>query len=70
MHDVERELAWAGGDPLRMILRGLLGNDEHVDAFVERYRAEAGGCDPDVARSGEKINKPLRDLPTPTPSLA
>ncbi|MFD3525137.1 hypothetical protein [Streptomyces sp. NPDC058653] len=40
LRDAERELASAGGDRVRMILRGLLGDDEQVDAFVERIGTE------------------------------
>jgi putative ATP-dependent endonuclease of OLD family len=64
LRDAERELASAGGDRVRMILRGLLGDDEQVDAFVERIGTELKkvAADPDVARVSEKINEPLRDL--------
>ncbi|MEV5479976.1 MULTISPECIES: ATP-dependent nuclease [Streptomyces] len=64
LRDAERELASAGGDRVRTILRGLLGNDEQVDAFVERIGTELKkvAADPDVAEVGEKINEPLRDL--------
>ncbi|GAA4887547.1 ATP-dependent endonuclease [Streptomyces coeruleoprunus] len=64
LRDAERELASAGGDRVRMILRGLLGDDEQVDAFVERIGTELKkvAADPDVFRVNEKINEPLRDL--------
>ncbi|TVP36263.1 hypothetical protein A3L22_29795 [Streptomyces griseus subsp. griseus] len=64
LRDAERELASAGGDRVRMILRGLLGDDEQVDAFVERIGTELKkvAADADVARVSEKINEPLRDL--------
>lgn len=64
LRDAERELASAGGDRVRMILRGLLGDDEHVDAFLERIGTELKNvaADPDVVRVSEKINEPLRDL--------
>ncbi|MFJ8637245.1 ATP-dependent nuclease [Streptomyces sp. NPDC093568] len=64
LRDAERELASAGGDRVRMILRGLLGDDEQVDAFVERIGTELKkvAADPDVARVSEKINEPLLDL--------
>ncbi|MFI0990789.1 ATP-dependent nuclease [Streptomyces exfoliatus] len=64
LRDAERELASAGGDRVRMILRGLLGDDEQVDAFVERIGTELKkvAADPDVVRVSEKINEPLRDL--------
>ncbi|MFE9112239.1 ATP-dependent endonuclease [Streptomyces collinus] len=64
LRDAERELASAGGDRVRMILRGLLGDDEQVDAFVERIGTELKkvASDPDVVRVSEKINEPLRDL--------
>jgi putative ATP-dependent endonuclease of OLD family len=64
LRDAERELASAGGDRVRMILRGLLGDDEQVDAFVERIGSELKkvAADPDVVRVSEKINEPLRDL--------
>ncbi|MEV5910525.1 ATP-dependent nuclease [Streptomyces chartreusis] len=64
LRDAERELASAGGDRVRMILRGLLGDDEHVDAFVERIGTELKkvAADPDVVRVSAKINEPLRDL--------
>ncbi|WP_445277720.1 ATP-dependent nuclease [Streptomyces sp. DSM 41033] len=64
LRDAERELASAGGDRVRMILRELLGSDEQVDAFVERIGSELKkvAADPDVARVSEKINEPLRDL--------
>lgn len=64
LRDAERELASAGGDRVRMILRGLLGDDEQVDAFVERIGTELKkvAADPDVTRVSERINEPLRDL--------
>ncbi|MEU3862675.1 AAA family ATPase [Streptomyces sp. NPDC028722] len=64
LRDAERELASAGGDRVRMILRGLLGDDEQVDAFVERIGSELKkvAADPDVVKVSEKINEPLRDL--------
>ncbi|MFF9476946.1 ATP-dependent endonuclease [Streptomyces roseolus] len=64
LRDAERELASAGGDRVRMILRGLLGDNDQVDAFVERIGTELKkvAADPDVARVSEKINEPLRDL--------
>ncbi|MGY1528527.1 hypothetical protein ACW69C_33055 [Streptomyces sp. MN3] len=47
-----------------MILRGLLGDDTHVDAFVDRIGTELKkvAADPDVVKVSEKINEPLRDL--------
>ncbi|MET8012834.1 AAA family ATPase [Streptomyces sp. NPDC005271] len=64
LRDAERELASAGGDRVRMILRGLLGDDTHVDAFVDRIGTELKkvAADPDVVKVSEKINEPLRDL--------
>ncbi|WP_158238953.1 ATP-dependent nuclease [Streptomyces barkulensis] len=64
LRDAERELASAGGDRVRTILRGLLGDDEQVDVFVERIGTELKkvAADPDVSRVSEKINGPLRDL--------
>ncbi|MFF3277329.1 ATP-dependent endonuclease [Streptomyces chrestomyceticus] len=64
LRDAERELASASGDRVRMILRGLLGDDEQVDAFVERIGSELKKitADADVVRVSEKINEPLRDL--------
>ncbi|MEU8787095.1 AAA family ATPase [Streptomyces sp. NPDC048637] len=64
LRDAERELASAGGDRVRMILRGLLGDDEQADAFVERIGTELKkvAADPDVVKVSEKINQPLRDL--------
>lgn len=63
LRDAERELASAGGDRVRMILRELLGSDEQVDAFVEQIGSELKkvAADPDVARVSQKINEPLRD---------
>jgi putative ATP-dependent endonuclease of OLD family len=64
LRDAERELASAGGDRVRMILRGLLGDDTQVDAFVDRIGTELKkvAADPDVVKVSEKINEPLRDL--------
>ncbi len=64
LRDAERELASAGGDRVRMILRGLLGDDEQVDAFVERIGRDLKrvAADPDVAKVSEKINEPLRNM--------
>ncbi|MDO0917867.1 AAA family ATPase [Streptomyces sp. DT2A-34] len=64
LRDAERELASAGGDRVRMILRGLLGDDTYVDAFVDRIGTELKkvAADPDVVKVSEKINEPLRDL--------
>ncbi|MFE4491850.1 hypothetical protein ACFRKD_05235 [Streptomyces niveus] len=49
---------------MRIILRGLPGDDEQVDAFVELIGAELKkvAADPDVVRVREEINKPLLDL--------
>ncbi|MFE6127787.1 ATP-dependent endonuclease [Streptomyces sp. NPDC056437] len=64
LRDAERELGSAGGDRVRMILRGLLGNGDQVDAFVERIGSELKkvAADEDVIKVSEKINGPLRDL--------
>ncbi|MFF7549670.1 ATP-dependent endonuclease [Streptomyces canus] len=64
LRDAERELASAGGDRVRMILRGLLGDDDQVDAFVERIGTELKkvAADGDVVKVSKKINEPLRDL--------
>ncbi|MFF4424771.1 ATP-dependent endonuclease [Streptomyces sp. NPDC001549] len=64
LRDAERELASAGGDRVRMILRGLLGDDAQIDAFVERIGTELKkvAADPGVTAVSGKINEPLRDL--------
>lgn len=64
LRDAERELASAGGDRVRMILRSLLGDDKGVEAFVhrvgEQMKAVAG--DTGVTAVRDKINLPLGDL--------
>ncbi|MET8029654.1 ATP-dependent nuclease [Streptomyces avermitilis] len=64
LRDAERELASAAGDRIRLILRGLLGEEKKVDAFVQRIgeRLKEIADDKDVLAVSEKINKPLRDL--------
>lgn len=64
LRDAERELASAGGDQVRMILRSLLGDDKRVEEFVERVgnRLKAVTADPDVTAVRDKINIPLGDL--------
>ncbi|MBM9506810.1 ATP-dependent nuclease [Actinacidiphila acididurans] len=64
LRDAERELASAGGDRVRMILRGLLGDNQRVDAFVERIAGQMKGvaADSDVTAVRDKINRPLGEL--------
>jgi putative ATP-dependent endonuclease of OLD family len=64
LRDAERELASAAGDRIRLILRGLLGEEKRVDAFVQRIgeRLKEIADDEDVIAVSEKINKPLREL--------
>lgn len=64
LRDAERELASAAGDRIRLILRGLLGDDAKVDAFVQRIGGQLKEIadDEDVVAVSNMINKPLRDL--------
>ncbi|PCG83095.1 hypothetical protein CIB93_26550 [Streptomyces sp. WZ.A104] len=64
LRDAERELASAGGDRVRLILRGLLGDEEQVEAFVERIGAELKkvAADEHVTAVSKQINGPLKDL--------
>ncbi|MFE3830575.1 ATP-dependent endonuclease [Streptomyces sp. NPDC059092] len=64
LRDAERELASAGGDRVRLILRGLLGDDEQVEAFVERIgeQLKKVAADAHVTAVSKKINGPLGDL--------
>ncbi|WP_406340509.1 ATP-dependent nuclease [Streptomyces sp. NBC_01578] len=70
LRDAERELASAGGDRVRLILRGLLGDDEQVEAFVERIgeQLKKVAADPHVTAVSRKINSPLKDLTAGTHS--
>ncbi|MFJ5829567.1 ATP-dependent nuclease [Streptomyces sp. NPDC093089] len=64
LRDAERELASAGGDRVRLILRGLLGDKEQVEAFVERIGTELKkvATDESVAAVSRQINGPLEEL--------
>ncbi|OSY35795.1 recombination protein F [Streptomyces platensis] len=64
LRDAERELASAAGDRIRLILRGLLGSEEQVDAFVARIGKglKAVTEDEDVTAVSKRINTPLRKL--------
>ncbi|MDD1064134.1 AAA family ATPase [Streptomyces cocklensis] len=64
LRDAERELASAGGDQVRMILRGLLGDEKRVEEFIERVggRLKEVADDSDVTAVRDKINAPLGDL--------
>ncbi len=64
LRDAERELASAGGDRVRMILRGLLGDEKQVDEFVGRIgeRLKSVAEDPDVDRLRKAVNAPLGHL--------
>lgn len=64
LRDAERELASAGGDRVRLILRGLLGDKEQVEAFVERIGTELKkvATDESVAAVSKQINGPLEEL--------
>ncbi|MFF4652567.1 ATP-dependent endonuclease [Streptomyces sp. NPDC001380] len=64
LRDAERELASAGGERLRVILRGLLGSDQQADAFVERIGKQLTSVaeDLDVHRLRQRINEPLGHL--------
>ncbi|MFD4361482.1 AAA family ATPase [Streptomyces anulatus] len=64
LRDAERELASAGADRVRLILRGLLSDKEQVEAFVERIGTELKkvSTDESIAAVSKQINGPLEEL--------